>query len=231
MRIRDLRVPVEGGPVSGLLLSPPDARALLVFGHGAGVGMRHHFMEECARRLADRGVATLRYHFPYAERGSRRPDPQPLLLATVRAVAAEAGRVAPELPRFLGGKSMGGRMSSLAISQQPMPEVRGLVFFGFPLHRPGAPDASRAEHLDRVVPPMLFLQGDRDQLAALDLLRPVATGARRTLHVIQGADHGFHMLKRSGRDDPSVLDELADVCSDWMLRQIEPNRTTASFIP
>jgi len=231
MRMRELRIAVEGGPVSGLLLSSPDARALLVFGHGAGVGMRHRFMEECALRLADRGVATLRYHFPYVERGSRRPDPQPLLLATVRAATAEAGRVAPDLPRFLGGKSMGGRMSSLALSQLPMPEVRGLVFFGFPLHRPGVPDASRAEHLDQVVPPMLFLQGDRDQLADLDLLRPLATDPRRTLHVIKGADHGFHMRKRSGRDDLSVLDELADVSSDWMLRQIEPNRKTATFTP
>lgn len=204
--------------MSGLLLRPEEATALLVLGHGAGGGMRHPFMAAVAERLANRGVATLRYQFPYMERRTGRPDPQPILLATVRAAFDAARGLAPNLPRYAGGKSMGGRMTSLALSESPAPGVLGLVFFGFPLHAPGRREVQRAAHLSQVPVPLLFLQGTRDHLADLGLLRPVvaALGDRARLHVVDGADHGFHVLKRSGRDDAEVLDELASVSADWM---------------
>lgn len=218
----EIQIPVEGGPVSGLMLRPDEATALLVFGHGAGAGMRHPFMAAVAERLADRGVATLRYQFPYMERRTGRPDPQPILLATVRAALDAAQGLAPDLPRYAGGKSMGGRMTSLALSESPapgvLPGVLGLVLFGFPLHAPGRREVQRAAHLSQVAVPLLFLQGTRDHLADLGLLRPVvaALGDRARLHVVDSADHGFHVLKRSGRGDAEVLDELASVSADWM---------------
>jgi predicted alpha/beta-hydrolase family hydrolase len=203
--------------VSGLLLLPPRAAALYVFAHGAGAGMRHSFLEAMAQRLASRGIGTLRYQFPYIDRGSRRIDPEPLLLATVRAAVAAGREAARDLPVLAGGKSMGGRMTSRAAAAEPLPGVSGLVFVGFPLHPAGQPGVSRADHLSLVDLPLLFLQGTRDTLADLALLRPVIDrlGERATLHVIEHADHMFHVLKRSGRTDEQVLDELAMAIADW----------------
>ncbi len=216
----DVRFAVPAaGDVSGLWLRPTTAHAAFVFAHGAGAGMRHEFMEDLSQRLALRGVATLRYAFPYSDRGSRRIDPQPVLLATVRAAVARARELAGGLPLVAGGKSMGGRMTTLAASAAPLDGVRGIVLTGFPLHAAGAPpNVTRAQHLTTVGVPMLFLQGTRDSLADLELMRGVCDGlgARATLHVVDGADHGFHVLKRSGRDDDAVLDELADTIDHWV---------------
>ncbi len=204
--------------VSALLVRPAEARWLLVLGHGAGAGMRHRFLEAAAERLAARRVATLRYQFPYMEAGRGRPDRRPVLLATVRAAGALGRQVAGSLPLFAGGKSMGGRMTSQAAAEEALGGVRGIVFVGFPLHPAGSPGVERAEHLHEVGVPMLFLQGTRDALAGLDLLRPVLDelGDGATLHVEEGADHGFHVLKRSGRSDDEVLDALADATAAWM---------------
>jgi uncharacterized protein len=208
------------GRVSALLMRPAEARGLLVFGHGAGAGMRHSFMEGMSARLATAAIATLRYQFPYMEAGSRRPDASATLLATVRAAVDCAREAAPDLPLLAGGKSMGGRMTSLAAAEEALPGVRGLVFFGFPLHPAGRPSTERAEHLERVDLPLLFLQRERDQLAALDLLRPLCAGlgARATLHVIPTADHGMHVLKSSGRTDADVLEDLARIVAAWAAR-------------
>jgi len=212
----------SAGEVSALLVRPPDARFLYVFAHGAGAGMRHHFMEDAASLLAAQGIATLRYQFPYVEQGSRRIDPQPILLSTVRAAVVAAREAAPDLPLLAGGKSMGGRMTSLAASKEPL-AVKGIVFFGFPLHPAGAPATERAEHLSGVANPMLFLRGTRDKLSDLDLLRPVVDGlgSRATLHVVEGADHGFDMLKRSGRTAAEVLEELAKTVATWADRLVQ----------
>jgi predicted alpha/beta-hydrolase family hydrolase len=208
------------GPVSGLLLRPRGARALLVLGHGAGAGMRHAFMEQVAAALSDRGVATLRYQFPYMEAGVRRIDPRPVLHAAVRSAVAEGPRRARGLPLLAGGKSMGGRMTSLAAAEGGLPGAAGLVFFGFPLHPAGRPGSERAAHLAKVALPMCFLQGTRDRLADLDLLRPVcdALGSRASLHVSEGADHSFHVLKRSGRTDAEVLDEISEAVAAFARR-------------
>jgi predicted alpha/beta-hydrolase family hydrolase len=199
------------GEVSALLLRPPDARWLLVFAHGAGAGMGHRFMAAISAALAGVGVATFRYQFPYMEAGGRRPDLRPVLLASVRAAVAAGREAAPDLPLLAGGKSMGGRMTSLAAAEAPLAGVRGLVFFGFPLHPAGRPSAERGAHLAEVGVPMLFLQGERDQLADLDLLRPLCArlGERARLHVVPTADHSFHVLKRAGRSDAEVIAELA----------------------
>src|SRR5213593_2455522 len=206
-----------GASVSGLLMRPPGARWLYVLAHGAGAGMRHPFLETFARALAERDVATLRYQFPYMERRASRPDPPAVAAATVRAAADEAARLAPELPVVAGGKSFGGRMTSTAQAEQPLPGVRGLVFLGFPLHPPGRRGDARAEHLARVQIPMLFLQGDRDEFADLKLLKPVVSGLgeRATLHLVEGGDHSFHVLKRSGRTDAEVMGELLDTIVAW----------------
>lgn len=204
--------------VSGLALAPDRPRAWYVLAHGAGAGMRHPFMEAIARRLAARGIGTLRYQFAYVEQGLRRIDPEPLLLDTVRA-AVESGReLAAGLPLVAGGKSMGGRMTSRADAAQALDGIQGLVFLGFPLHPAGRPGVSRAEHLARVHVPMLFLQGTRDALAELALLTPIVEqlGARATLRVIDHADHAFHVPKKSGRSDALVLDELADATAAWV---------------
>jgi predicted alpha/beta-hydrolase family hydrolase len=213
-----VNVSEKAGKVSGLLLAPPRAQALLVFAHGAGAGMRHHFMENVAEKLAARGVATLRYQFPYMEKGIKRPDTEALLTATVRAVVAAAREQRPDLPLFAGGKSMGGRVTSLAASKQPLDGVRGLVFFGFPLHAAGRPGAERGKHLYSTNVPMLFLQGSRDTLADLRLLGPVckAMGTKAELLVIEGGDHSFHMLKSSGRSDDQVLDDIVSKAAAWM---------------
>jgi predicted alpha/beta-hydrolase family hydrolase len=208
----------SSGEVSGSLLRPDDAFCLYVFGHGAGAGMNHAFMEEVARRLARQSVATFRYNFPYKESGARRPpNPAPILMATVRSAVAAASEQADDLPLLAGGKSMGGRMTSTAAAKDPLPGVQGIAFFGFPLHRPGKPSTQRGDHLADVGLPMLFLQGTRDKLADLELLRPVLHGVRPEpkLHVVEGADHGFHVLKRSGRTDDEILDELCDVFAGW----------------
>ena len=203
--------------VSALLDAPAKPRALYVLAHGAGAGMRHSFMEATARRLVARGIATLRYQFPYVEKGSRRIDPEPLLLDTVRAAVAMGREEAGGVTLLAGGKSMGGRMTSRAAAAEPLAGVRGLVFVGFPLHPAGQPGVSRAEHLARVAPPMLFLQGTRDALADLALLAPIVErlGPRAVLRVIADADHGFRVLKRSGRTDEQVLDELAAAVAGW----------------
>ena len=205
------------GRVSGLLTRPDDARVLYVLAHGAGAGMRHRFMEAIASALAARGVATLRYQFPYTEAGARRPDPPAVLEATVRAAVVAAALAAPDLPLIAGGKSMGGRMTSGAAARGPLPGVQGLVFLGFPLHRPKQPSEDRAAHLSQVTLPMLFLQGTRDELADLGLITGVCArlGPLATLHVVDGADHGFEVLKRSGRTDTEVLEELADTVVSW----------------
>ncbi len=212
-----LQFAVGDARVSGLLDLPPDARALLVLAHGAGAGMLHPFLNAMAARLAERRLATFRYQFPYMDARRRRPDPPDTIVAGVRAAVDEAGRLAPDLPRFAGGKSFGGRMTSTAQSGEPLPGVRGLVFLGFPLHPPGRPGTSRADHLDGVAIPMLFLQGTRDEFAGIDELRPVVhrLGPRATLHVVDGADHSFHVLKRSGRTDAKVLHELAEAIAQW----------------
>ena len=208
---------VRVGDVSGLLLRPEGARLLYVLAHGAGAGMRHPFLEVIAQQLAERGIATLRYQFPYMEQRGRRPDPPAVAAATVRAAVIEAARVAPGLPLVAGGKSFGGRMTSTAQAEQPLPGVRGLVFLGFPLHAPGRPSDKRAEHLAQVRIPMLFLQGDRDEFADLKLLRPVVKqlGERAALHLVEGGDHSFHVLKRSGRTDAEVMAELVDTIVAW----------------
>ena len=210
------------GEVSGLLVRPPDARLLCVLAHGAGAGMRHPFLEAVARALAEQKIATLRYQFPYMEQRARRPDPPAVAAATVRAAVAEAARVAPGLPLIAGGKSFGGRMTSTAQAEEPIPGVRGLVFLGFPLHPPGRPADKRAEHLAQVRIPMLFLQGDRDEFADLKLLGPVIKqlGERATLHLVAGGDHSFHVLKRSGRTDGDVMGELVQAMVDWTGRLI-----------
>jgi predicted alpha/beta-hydrolase family hydrolase len=208
---------VRVGDVSGLLLRPAGARLLYVLAHGAGAGMRHPFLESIAQRLAERSVATLRYQFPYMERRARRPDPPAVAAATVRAAVIEAARVAPGLPLVAGGKSFGGRMTSTAQAEAPLAGVRGLVFLGFPLHAPGRPSDKRAEHLAQVRIPMLFLQGDRDEFADLKLLKPVVKqlGERATLHLAEGGDHSFHVLKRSGRTDTEVMAELVETIVVW----------------
>jgi uncharacterized protein len=211
------RLLAGGVEVSTLLMLPVLARALYVLAHGAGAGMRHPFMATISGRLAARGVGTLRYQFPYMEQGGRRPDPEPLAVATVRAAVAAGRAVAGGLPLLAGGKSFGGRMTSRAAAGAPLEGVAGLVFLGFPLHPAGKPDVTRAEHLARVALPMLFLQGTRDTLADLARLEPVLRdlGGRATLRVLEHADHSFHVPKRSGRTDDQVLDELADAVAGW----------------
>jgi hypothetical protein len=204
--------------VSALLRVPAQIRACLLLAHGAGAGMRHAFLVSVADALAARGIGTLRYQFPYMERHSRRPDPPDLCHATVRAAAATAARLAPAVPLFAGGKSFGGRMTSQAQAETPLAGVRGLAFLGFPLHPPGQPAQTRAQHLSQVCIPLLFLQGTRDEFAELALLEPLVSrlGARATLHLFQDADHSFRVPARSGRKAPEVMRELTDVLAGWI---------------
>jgi uncharacterized protein len=208
----------DGLTVSGLWTAAADARACLVLAHGAGAGMTHPFMTAVADGLAARQIATLRYNFPYMDGGSKRPDRPAVAHATVRAAVSAAQKLAPALPLFAGGKSFGGRMTSQAQAATPLPDVRGLVFFGFPLHPAGKPATDRADHLASVTIPMLFLQGTRDALADLDLLRPVVErrGAAATLVVVADADHSFHVPARSGRRDDDVLASLLDDVASWI---------------
>ena len=219
MATTELHIDVEPGlRVSGLLQAPAQPHACYVFAHGAGAGMTHAFMAAVAQGLSERGIASLRYQFPYMERGSRRPDAPRLAQATVRAAVAEAARELPGLALFAGGKSFGGRMTSQAQALSPLPGVRGLVFVGFPLHPAGKPSDERATHLSDIAVPMLFLQGTRDELAQLDLLQPVVSrlGSRATLEVFEHADHSFHVPVRSGRKDAQVMEELLDRTSVWI---------------
>jgi predicted alpha/beta-hydrolase family hydrolase len=205
--------------VSGLLQTPPSAYACCVLAHGAGAGMTHPFMTSIADLLAERGVATLRFQFPYMERGSKRPDSPKVAMAAVRAAVAAAGRLVPGLPLFAGGKSFGGRMTSQAEADSPLAGVAGLVFLGFPLHPAGRPASQRADHLAAVECPMLFVQGNRDELADETLIKPLIDrlGPRATLAMIDDADHAFHVRRRSGSDDAQVLARIADTVRDWML--------------
>jgi predicted alpha/beta-hydrolase family hydrolase len=201
-----------------LVDAPAQPRAALVLAHGAGAGMRHAFMAAVAAGLAARDVAVLRYEFPFMVQGSKRPDPPAVAQATVRAAVEEAARRWPALPLFAGGKSFGARMTSQAQASQALPGVRGLVFFGFPLHPAGKPSVARAEHLANVALPMLFLQGTRDALADLALIRTTTQelGERATLHVVEGADHAFEVLKRSGRTNAQAMEQLVTTAAQWM---------------
>ena len=217
-----LTLAVDGQTVvSALWLQPPRPRASYVFAHGAGAGMQHSFMAALAQALAEQSVATLRYQFPYMERGSRRPDAPALAHATVRTAVAAAGERLPGVPLFAGGKSYGGRMSSQAQAAAPMPGVSGLMFVGFPLHAAGKPGVERAAHLAAVAVPMLFLQGTRDELAELALLQGVMRGLRdkAVLHIEDDADHAFHVRVRSGRTDAQVVQSLAAAMAAWVERQ------------
>jgi predicted alpha/beta-hydrolase family hydrolase len=208
--------------VSALLLRPVAARACYVFAHGAGAGMNHSFMADFAAGLAARSVATLRYQFPFMERGSRRPDAPALAHATVRAAVAEAQAHCAGLPLFAGGKSFGGRMTSQAQAKEPLPDVRGLVFVGFPLHPAGKPSLERAEHLSQVDVPMLFLQGTRDELADVALVNSVIErlGARATLALFDDADHAFHVRASSGRNDAQVREAMLDRSAEWIAERL-----------
>jgi uncharacterized protein len=214
-----LRIRVGDQSVSALLIRTPQAKALYLFAHGAGVGMTHPTMESNAQGLAERGIATLRYQFPYMEKGGGRPDPPPVAHAAVRAAAATANEVAPDLPLFAGGRSFGGRMTSQAQALSPLPGVRGLAFIGFPLHPAGKPGTERADHLSRIEVPMLFVSGARDALAEMDLLRPLVAdlGSNAILHVIEAADHGLRVPVKSGRANAEAEAEALDAMAEWML--------------
>ena len=215
----ELRIPVGDDSVSALLIRPPNARALYVFAHGAGAGMSHRNMASIAEGLAARGIATLRYQFPYMEKASKRVDPPRVAHSTVRAAVAEAARLAPDLPLFAGGRSFGGRMTSQAQAETALPSVRGLAFLGFPLHPAGKPGIERADHLRQVHIPMLFVSGDRDALAELQLLKTVIAelGDRATPHLIRDADHSFKVRASSGRSSAEAEAEALDAMAEWMI--------------
>ena len=217
---RTLKLP-DGASVSALWQKPKGAKAVLVLAHGAGAGMTHKHMAATADGLEERGIATLRYNFPYMEKGSKRPDNPPVAHAAVRAAAAEAARLAGDLPIFAGGRSFGARMTSQAQALEPLPSVAGLVFFAFPLHPPGKPGIDRADHLASVKIPMLFLQGTKDEFADLALLKSVTSklGKRARLQLAEHADHSFHAPARTGRKDPEVLAEILNAARDWILKQ------------
>lgn len=208
------------GPVTGLFERPANAFALYVLAHGAGADMRHRFMESMAAELARAGVASLRFNFPYTEAGRRAPDSAAVCEAYVRSVCADARKLAPDLPLFAGGKSMGGRMTSQAWAKQPLEDVRGLIFLGFPLHAAKQPATERAAHLREVFVPMLFLQGTRDALAERALMREVVggIGPHAVLHEVEGGDHSFEVPKSSGRTAEQVRAALADTIAEWLAR-------------
>jgi uncharacterized protein len=206
----------RAGPVSALMLRGDRARACFVFAHGAGAGMTHSFMDAFAAGLYERGIASLRYQFPHMEKGGKRPDPPAVAHIAVRAAVAEAAQICPHLPLIAGGKSFGGRMTSQAQALAPLGDVRGLAFLGFPLHPSGKPSTDRAEHLAKIHIPMLFLQGTRDSLAEAALIEPLVKRLpSATLHLVDGADHSFHVLARSGRNDREVLREILDAFASW----------------
>jgi predicted alpha/beta-hydrolase family hydrolase len=207
----------KSGPVSALLVRSDAPRACFVFAHGAGAGMTHSFMEAFANGLCERSIASLRYQFPYMEKGGKRPDPPAIAQATVRAAVTKASQIFPGLALIAGGKSFGGRMTSQAQAATPLPDVRGLAFVGFPLHPAGKPSTDRADHLTKIELPMLFLQGSRDTLADVPLIESVVQrlGPRARLHMVDGADHSFHVLVRSGRNDREVMNEILDAFVGW----------------
>jgi len=209
---------LTGGGISALWDAPVHAKACLVLAHGAGAGMSHPFMETVATGLGERGIASLRYQFPYMEKGSKRPDAPAVAHEAVRAAVAEAARRCPGLPLLAGGKSFGGRMTSQAQAIAPLPGVRGLVFLGFPLHPPGKRSIERGEHLKNVKIPMLFLQGTRDEFAELDLLEPVVNslGSLASLHLVEHGDHSLHVPARSGRKASEVMAEVLDTAAAWI---------------
>lgn len=211
---------VLGKTDDGLLVRPHDTRLLYVLAHGAGAGMRHHFLAQAADVFAGRGIATFRYEFPYMQAGKSRPDSPGVAEAAVRKAVAAAAHAAPGFPLFAGGKSFGGRMTSQAQAHEPLPGVRGLVFLGFPLHAPGRPSTTRAEHLASVDVPMLFLQGTRDEFAQIDLLQEIVgkLGERATLHLIEEGDHSFKVPKRTGKTESDVMNELAETVKQWAAR-------------
>ena len=206
------------GEVSALLYSPGDAEYIMTYAHGAGAGINNKFMEQASIGLADEGIATLRFNFPYMESGRKVPDTKPVCFAAIKAAAEKAEKLYPELPLFAGGKSFGGRMTSTAASESMIENVKGIIFFGFPLHAPGKPSNERAEHLYKVRQPMLFLQGSRDALASLDLLRPVCKkiGKKAELFIIEGADHSFHVPKNNELNDSDVLKLMCARVKTWM---------------
>lgn len=207
----------EKGDVSAILLRPNQATHLYVMGHGAGAGMRHPFMENMSQELAQRGIATFRYQFPYMEKGKGMDSPK-VRLATVRSAVMAAREAVPDLPMLLGGKSMGGRMASTAASEEALEGVKGLIFLGFPLHAPGKAGIARGEHLKAVNIPMLFIQGTRDKLAQMDLISEVVDGLgdHATMHIVEGGDHSFKVLKRSGRTEEEVMAEMGDAIAAWV---------------
>ncbi|WP_440636674.1 alpha/beta hydrolase family protein [Bradyrhizobium sp. PUT101] len=216
---RELKLDIERiGTVSAILTQPDHARACYVLAHGAGADMRHSFMEKVAAGLASRGIATFRFNFPYMEKKQGRPDQPVVAHAAIRAAVEEAARLCPGLKLVAGGKSFGGRMTSQAQSKAPLPDVKGLAFLGFPLHADKKPSRERAEHLAGITIPMLFLQGTRDGLADLGHLRPVikALGAKATLHEVEGGDHSFAVLKKSGRSNDGALTEVLDTLAGWI---------------
>ncbi|MGA7304787.1 MAG: alpha/beta family hydrolase [Rhodothermales bacterium] len=216
-RLLSFEASETSGSVSAILRRPENAKWLYVLAHGAGAGMRHPFMETIAQFLAERRIATFRYQFPYMEAGRRAPNPRPILLKTVRSAVTAASNAAPNLPLLAGGKSMGGRMTSLAASETPLPNVNGLVFLGFPLHAVGKPSSERGDHLKATRLPMLFVQGTRDKLADLALLEPLIgeIGPAATMHVIEEGDHSFHVPKRTGTNQTEVLASVAETIADW----------------
>ena len=219
-----ISIALTAGKVSGLLVAPKDARAAYVMAHGAGAGMAHPFMAAVAAGFAERGIATLRYQFPYMDAGGKRPDPPAVAHAAVRAAVDAARKRFPKLPLFAGGKSFGGRMTSQAQAKAPLENVHGLIFFGFPLHATGKPSRERAAHLSEVAIPMLFLQGTRDALAELGELKPVcaALGSRATLTLFDDADHSFHVPARTGRKDAEVMAEMLDTAARWIASRDRP---------
>ena len=219
VKIQELKLDIEHiGTVSAILTQPANARACYVLAHGAGAGMRHASMDKIANGLADRSTATLRFNFPYMEKKQGRPDQPAVAHAAIRAAVEEAARLSPGMKLVAGGKSFGGRMTSQAQAKTPLPHVRGLAFLGFPLHADKKPSTERAEHLAHVEIPMLFLQGTRDGLADLGLLKPViaALGTKATLHEIAGGDHSFAVLKKSGRTNDEALTEVLDTLAAWI---------------
>lgn len=218
-KTQELKLDIERiGTVSAILTQPENARACHVLAHGAGADMRHAFMDKVAEGLAERGIATLRFNFPYMEKKQGRPDQPAVAHAAIHAAVAEAARLCPGVTLVAGGKSFGGRMTSQAQSKAPLPGVKGLAFLGFPLHADGKPSAERAEHLAGIAIPMLFLQGTRDKLADLGILKPVVEGLgpKATLHEVEGGDHSFAVLKKSGRSNEEALTEVLDALTTWI---------------
>ena len=210
----------SSGNVSAVLMTPDDAKYLLVLAHGAGAGMNHPFMDILSEKLVEKNFAVFRYQFPYFEKGKGSPDPPNILIATVRSAIGTASKKLKGLPIYAGGKSLGGRMTSTAASKENLPHVKGIIFFGFPLHAPNKPSSVRSEHLFNVNVPMLFLQGTRDKLADLNLLKPVIKKLKdkAELYIVEGADHSFHVLKSSGRNDEQVIEEMAKAARDWITK-------------